>query len=39
MKYIPLTLDIAVASAYLKQTLNLTFFDHHYAATILNKGR
>ncbi len=35
-RYIPLTPDIAVASTYLRQTLNLTFFDSHYAATALN---
>jgi len=34
--YIPLTPDIAVTSVYLRQTLNLTFFDSHYAATALN---
>lgn len=34
--YIALTPDIAVASVYLRQTLNLTFFDSHYAATALN---
>ncbi|MEM3018407.1 MAG: hypothetical protein QXO25_05965, partial [Candidatus Bathyarchaeia archaeon] len=27
VKYIPLTPDVAVASVYLRQTLNLTFFD------------
>jgi len=37
VKYIPLTPDIAVASVYLRKTLNLTFFDSHYAATALNQ--
>ncbi|MGB9895954.1 MAG: type II toxin-antitoxin system VapC family toxin [Thermoproteota archaeon] len=36
VKYVALTPDIAVASVYLRQTLNLTFFDSHYAATALN---
>ena len=36
VEYIPLTPDIAVASVYLRQNLNLTFFDSHYAATALN---
>jgi len=39
VKYAPLTPDIAVASVYLRQTLNLTFFDSHYAATALNQDR
>lgn len=39
IKYITLTPDIAVASVYLRQTLNLTFFDSHYAATALNLDR
>jgi predicted nucleic acid-binding protein len=39
VKYVPLTPDIAVASVYLRQTLNLTFFDSHYAATALNHDR
>jgi len=39
VKYIALTPDIAVASVYLRQTLNLTFFDSHYAATALNMDR
>jgi predicted nucleic acid-binding protein len=39
VKYIALTPDIAVASVYLRQTLNLTFFDSHYAATALNLDR
>jgi predicted nucleic acid-binding protein len=34
--YIPLTPDAAVASVYLRQTLDLTFFDSHYAATALS---
>jgi predicted nucleic acid-binding protein len=36
VKYVALTPDVAVASAYLRQTLSLTFFDSHYAATALN---
>lgn len=36
VKYTALTPDVAVASVYLRQTLNLTFFDSHYAATALN---
>lgn len=39
VKYIPLTPDVAVASVYLRQTLNLTFFDSHHAATALNSDR
>ena len=39
VKYIPLTPDVALASVYLRQTLNLTFFDSHYAATALNHDR
>jgi len=39
VKYIALTPDIAVASAYLRQTLNLTFFDSHYTAVALNLDR
>jgi len=39
VKYIALTPDIAVASVYLRQTLNLTFFDSHYAATALSLDR
>jgi len=38
-KYIALTPDIAVASVYLRKTLNLTFFDSHYAATALSLDR
>ena len=38
-KYVALTPDVAVASVYLKQTLNLTFFDSHCAATALNLDR
>lgn len=37
--YIALTPDVAVASVYLRQTLNLTFFDSHYAAAALNMDR
>ncbi|MCP8308308.1 MAG: PIN domain-containing protein [archaeon] len=36
VEYVELTPDVAVASVYLRQTLNLTFFDSHYAATALN---
>jgi len=39
VRYIALTPDVAVASVYLRQTLNLTFFDSHYAATALNLDR
>jgi len=39
VKYIALTPDVAVTSVYLRQTLNLTFFDSHYAATALNQDR
>ncbi len=39
VEYISLTPDITVASVYLRQTLNLTFFDSHYAATALNLDR
>jgi predicted nucleic acid-binding protein len=39
VKYVPLTPDVAVASVYLRQTLDLTFFDSHYAATALNLDR
>ncbi len=39
VNYIALTPDLAVASVYLRQTLNLTFFDSHYAATALNLDR
>lgn len=39
VKYVALTPDVAVASVYLRQTLNLTFFDSHYAATALNLDR
>lgn len=39
VRYITLTPDVAVASVYLRQTLNLTFFDSHYAATALNLDR
>lgn len=39
VKYVALTPDIAVASVYLRQTLNLTFFDSHYAETALNLDR
>jgi len=39
VKYVALTPDVAVASVYLRQTLNLTFFDSHYAATALDLDR
>ncbi len=39
VKYIALTPDVVVASVYLRQTINLTFFDSHYAATALNLDR
>jgi len=39
VEYVPLTPDMAVAGVYLRQTLNLTFFDSHYAATALNLDR
>ncbi|MBS7658885.1 MAG: PIN domain-containing protein [Candidatus Bathyarchaeia archaeon] len=39
VKYVPLTPDVAVASVYLRQTFNLTFFNSHYAATALNLDR
>ena len=39
VKYVVLTPDIAVASVYLRQTLNLTFFDSHCAATAVNLDR
>jgi len=39
VEYVTLTPDVAVASVYLRQTLNLTFFDSHYAATALNLDR
>ena len=39
VEYVALTPDVAVASVYLRQTLNLTFFDSHYAATALNSDR
>jgi predicted nucleic acid-binding protein len=35
-KYAALTPDVAVTSVYLRQALNLTFFDSHYAATALS---
>jgi predicted nucleic acid-binding protein len=39
VKYVALTSDVAVASVYLRQTLNLKFFDSHYAATALKHDR
>jgi predicted nucleic acid-binding protein len=35
-KYVALTPEVAITSVYLRQTLKLTFFDSHYAATALN---
>jgi len=39
VNYVPLKPDVAVASVYLRQTLGLTFFDSHYAATALDLDR
>ncbi len=39
VEYVALKPDTAVASVYLRQTLNLTFFDSHYAAASLNLDR
>jgi predicted nucleic acid-binding protein len=39
VRYVALTPDVAVASVYLRQTLNLSFFDSHYAATALDLDR
>ncbi|MEM1510326.1 MAG: PIN domain-containing protein [Thermofilaceae archaeon] len=36
VEYVALTPDVALTSVYLEQTLNLSFFDSHYAATALN---
>ncbi|MEM1690664.1 MAG: PIN domain-containing protein [Thermofilaceae archaeon] len=36
VEYVALTPDVALMSVYLEQTLNLSFFDSHYAATALN---
>jgi len=36
VKYVALTPDVTVASVYLRLTLNLSFFDSHYAATALS---
>jgi len=36
VEYVALTPDVALTSVYLRQTLNLSFFDSHYAATALN---
>jgi predicted nucleic acid-binding protein len=38
-KYVALMPEVAVTSVYLRQTLNLTFFDSHYAAAALNLDR
>jgi predicted nucleic acid-binding protein len=34
--YAPLTPDLVIAGVYLRQTLGLSFFDSHYAATALS---
>ncbi|MHA1713219.1 MAG: type II toxin-antitoxin system VapC family toxin [Candidatus Ranarchaeia archaeon] len=39
VEYVSLSPDVAVASVYLRQTLQLTFFDSHYAATALQRDR
>jgi predicted nucleic acid-binding protein len=39
VRYAPLTPDLVIASVYLRQTLGLTFFDSHYAATALKQDR
>ncbi len=39
IRYVPLTPDLVLASVYLRQTLDLTFFDSHYAATALKLDR
>ncbi|MEM0049094.1 MAG: PIN domain-containing protein [Candidatus Bathyarchaeia archaeon] len=39
VEYVPLTPNTAVTSVYLRQTLNLSFFDPHYAATALSLDR
>ena len=39
VRYIPLTPDLVMASVYLRQTLDMTFFDSHYAATALKLDR
>jgi len=39
VKYVALTLDVAVASVYLRRTLSLSLFDSHYAATTLELDR
>ncbi|MEM4488822.1 MAG: hypothetical protein QXI55_01355 [Thermofilum sp.] len=36
VEYVALTPDVVLTSVYLRQTLNLFFFDSHYAATALN---
>lgn len=33
VRYAPLTPDLVLASVYLRQTLDMSFFDSHYAAT------
>ena len=39
VEYAPLTPDIAVASVYLRNSTDLSFFDSHYAATALSLDR
>lgn len=39
IRYAALTPDVALASVYLRETLDLTFFDSHYAATALSLDR
>ncbi len=39
VKYIPLTPDVALASVYLRNSTQLSFFDSHYAATALSRDR
>ncbi|MBS7623924.1 PIN domain-containing protein [Candidatus Bathyarchaeota archaeon] len=39
VEYVALTPDVAVASVYLRQAFDLTFFDSHYAATALSLDR
>jgi len=35
-RHVALTFDMAVGGVYLRQMINLTFFDSHYAAAALN---
>lgn len=39
VKYVPLTPDVALASVYLRNSSDLSFFDSHYAATALSRDR